>query len=515
MKQRKSTFFILFILIPFVSFCKHEGATSGDSTSKILHPPGQEVSVSNPEGNLLQPGNLYTGDWLKSQWYTFKFALKSMTSLKLLATNANPAGGKVDLKVSQMGNEFYTSMTSSNPSGPHSMRLPAGEYKVTIVLSVDGDPAKAGKWTLSVSPLKGKEASSCQVPPDLLRQIQSAFPGGVHRISFPPSQRPEFDFIMEAWLWKGTKDRVVYAKQATPIYPFDTQPWDIVEGKGGVLQIQPGEPLIVYDLIDIYAARVYTADGLDGIVSAEALQKDPPVAVNLPTTIRLAPPNLRKVAPLESEIQANGGILALLYHPSYQKYIAKGKVQKCLSQIEKQSFVEFEKKFNEYSTLPPWQEGLEKKGSEVEEAWKKVVADRDSCLAPVWEKVASSVDAKIKTEGLFVVLNKIRRIWELEEVPIPAELPAILPVPPPPPPPPPPPAQQPQQPPSQFQPSVPTSPAQPQIPPQTAIPPAENQPEVIGPSGPGTFEPEQQAPKKGKQKKTHQPQQEEVIGPSG
>jgi hypothetical protein len=426
-----------YLAIGLLLCCCACGPKKGEAEAvKSLHPPGTVMEVMAAEGNLLQPGNVYKGTWTTSQWYTFKMTLKKMGAVQLLATNEHPEFGKVDLKVSQMGEEFYTSMTSSDPFGPQRLRLPAGDYGVTIVISVDGKPDKTGPWTLTVAPIQGKEGLNVAVPDALVKKIQSAFPGGVHRLAFPPSERPEFDFIMETWLWEGVKDRVVYLKQQTPIYAYDTSTVDVNAEKGAILQLMAGEPVIVYELIDIYAARIYTADGLDGIIASDAVVKEVPSMVNLPSELRLAPPNLRITAPWDAEVQSNGGTLAVLFHPAFAKKLAKGKTAKCLQSLEKADLPAFLKIFNAYSSLPPGKEGIEKDADPVVTEWASYTSARDACLAGFWEKSAGEVTSKVKIEALYVVFNRIRKTFGLDELPIPTETPAILPQPPPPPPPP-------------------------------------------------------------------------------
>ncbi len=410
----------------------------GGGPTSSLHPPGQVIDVLAAEGNQLQTGNLYKGDWSTSQWYTFKLSLKKMETLQLLATNDNPEFGRVDLKVSQKGEEFYTSMTSADPGGPQRVRLPPGDYLVTVVISVGGNPQKAGKWTLSASPLQGKEALKVPIPSMLVKQIQDAFPGTVHSLALRPDQRPEFDFIMEAWTWAATKDLVSYVKEPVPIFPFDTTLDEVYAQKGAVHKLMAGEPVIVYEMLDIIGVRVYTVDGMDGIIPMSAVTKEPPAMVNMPSDMRLAPPNLRNVAPWDAELQSNGGVLALLYHPTFTKKVWKGKVGKCLQKVEKGEQASFLDAFKAFASKPAAakKKDEEKAAEPALDAWGEYSGARDACLASIWEKSADQVDVKTKTEALYVVFNKIRTLYGSDEVPIPLELPAILPQPPPPPPPP-------------------------------------------------------------------------------
>lgn len=475
----------------------------GGPPASSLHPPGKVIDVLTPEGNLLQTSHLYKGDWTTSQWYTFKLAPKKMETYQLLATNENPDFGKVDLKISQKGEEFYTSMTSTDPWGPQRVRLPPGEYLVTIVISVDGNAQKAGRWTLSASPIEGKESLKVPIPSMLVKRIQDAFPGSVHSLALRPDQRPEFDFIMEAFTWDATKDLVSYIKEPVPIFPFDTPLEDVMAQKGAVHKLMAGEPVIVYELMDIIAVRVYTVDGMDGIVPMSSVVKETPAMVNLPSNLRLAPPNLRNVAPWDSELQSNGGVLALLVHPLFTKKVWKGKVGKCLQKVDKAEREAFLEAFKAFAAnrAPESKEDAEKAAEPALNAWGEYTGARDSCLASIWEKSADQVDTKLKTEALYVVLNKIRTLYGSDEVPIPVELPAILPQPPPPPPPP-----EPVQPVQPVQPGEggevigpdgtptigPTPQPQPQPqpdpwgnPPPTnpVIPPPSGGDEVIGPSG--------------------------------
>lgn len=470
----------------------------GLMTPSALEPwTGPSEVVTAADGNTLTPNTAYTGNWANTTYYAFDFELTGMVAMDITAKDDAGKPDHLDLKLFQDYVELYSTVGITPHDGEYGLRLPPGKYNLSLQLLPGVDPSSAGGWNLRVKAVSGPDALKVHVPEKILKKLQAYFKGNVLNLPGVLGDNPSFMDLMDAWLLISAPDYASYVKPATKLHKPDEDLLAIYDGTAGGLELMHHEPILVYELVDLFAARVVTVDGLYGIVHIDNIEETKPMDARLPDTFRVAE-GYRMLHPDSDPPARNGGELVILKKVQDKKDMKK--TRKCLAEIEsalEEQGVDLPGMRLQIMAMAPGDPGYEDLHQEYVKVREWFEEKQEDCLVNAWETFGMFLTDKDRVVAAFVMLASIRRQFGFPMTEVPQDMPPILPslVPPPPPEPPPAPAAPPMvaavTPPPAAPPPVAPPPT---APPPTAPPPAAPPPTAPPPAAPPPAAPPPPAP---------------------
>jgi hypothetical protein len=398
---------------------------------------GPTVQVTEAEGNVLEPGTAYRGDWSDTAYFSFDFELDSMAAMEITAKDDR--GRPDDLEVKLFSNyvELFSTVGRMPHDGVYEMRLPPGTYNLSLQLAPGVDPQQAGRWNLRVAAVEGPAALQVRVPETVLAKHQPAFHGNVLNLQGVLGDEPDFVDLMRAWTYISVPDYGSYVKPGTLLRPPNTDPAALWAGTAPGFELLANEPVVVYDLVDLFAARVVTADGLYGLVHVDDLAAEKPDEVQLPATLRVAE-GYRMLQPDSAGPDRNGGLLALLDKIRGNKDFKK--TARCVDSIDEklaEEGLDLESSRLQVLAMVPTDPGYDSVLGSYVEARNAYRAHLEQCLSLAWTSFGQFITDEDRVAAAFEVLSAIRGQFGLEAPEVPSTPPPVLPslVPPPPPPP--------------------------------------------------------------------------------
>ena len=257
-------------------------------TSTLEPWTGPTVPVTEPEGNTLSPNTAYTGDWSNTTYYTFDFEVADMVAMNITAKDNSGSPDDLDLKLFQDYVELYSTVGITPHDGEYGLRLPAGKYNLSLQLLPGVDPATAGGWNLRVVGIEGPEALEVPVPEKILRKLQAYFKGNVLNLPGVIGDKPSFVDLMDAWLLISAPEYASYVKEGAVLYKPNEKIEHVYNKSGQGIELLKNEPVMVYELMDLFAARAVTIDGLYGILHMDSFLDKKPMDPRLPDNLRVA-----------------------------------------------------------------------------------------------------------------------------------------------------------------------------------------------------------------------------------
>ncbi|MBW2260968.1 MAG: hypothetical protein JRG91_03265 [Deltaproteobacteria bacterium] len=396
---------------------------------------GPTVAVTEPEGNTLTPNTAYTGTWTNTTYFTFDFEVTSMVAMQVTAKDDMGKADSLDLKLFQDYVELYSTVSLSPHDGEYGLRLPPGKYNLSLQLLPGIDAAAASGWNLRVKGMEGADALKVHVPEKILRKLQAYFKGNVLNLPGVLGENPSFMDLLDAWLLISAPTYASYVKPGTLLHRPDEDLVNIFDGTAGGFELFDHEPVLVYELVDLYAARIVTTDGLYGIVHIDSFVEGAVDDPRLPDTFRVAE-GYRMLHPDSDPPARNGGDLVVLQKVKEKKDMKK--TRKCLAEIHnaiEEQGVDMEGLRLQIMAMAPGDPGygdLHDQYVQVRD-WK--LEKQQECLASAWETFGMFLTDKDRVVAAFDLLASIRRQFGFHMTEVPADLPPILPslVPPPPP----------------------------------------------------------------------------------
>ncbi len=445
------------LLVVAATGCGPGLATSGGA----LEPwTGPTVEVTQAEGNTLAPGTAYHGSWAGTTYFMFDFELEGMAAMKVTALDDRGEAKDLDVKLFSNYLEMYTTVGASMHNGRYAFRLPAGKYSLSIQLAPGVEPGGPG-WNLRIEDVQGKEALAIHVPQAALEKGHQSFKGNVLNLQGALSDEPSFVDMMQAWLYVSAPDYASFVKPGATLYPAGSDAAVVfAQDRSKGLELLPGEPVVVYELYDLFGARIITADGLYGILNVEDFLISPPGIVRIPDSFRVAD-GYRMIAPDSEHPSRNGGELALISKIEGSKELKKQ--YKCLDPALADPDGQMAELRLVLIAMAPGDPGYD----EMLAQYRALVAAQeekiDVCLAPAWDSIGTFISDADRLVAAFGILASIEKAFGIAPAAIPGTLPPVFAslVPPPPPPPPPEPVAPPPPPPAQPAPVVATAPAKP------------------------------------------------------
>jgi hypothetical protein len=437
---------------------------------------GPTVTVTEPEGNALSPNTAYVGNWQNTTYYSFDFELTSMAAMEITAKNDKGSPDDLDIKLFQNYGELYSTVGITPHDGVYGMRLPPGTYNLSLQLLPGVDPAASGGWNLRIVGIEGEGALKVPVPEKILDKLHAYFKGNLLNLPGVLGEDPSFVDLMQGWLMISAPDYASYVKPGTKLYKPGEDILGVFSRSAQGIELMKNEPVLVYELLDLFAARVVTVDGLFGVVHVDDIEEGQPPDPRLPDTFRVAE-GYRMIQPDSDPPGRNGGELVILEKVKDKKDLKKSK--QCIDDIATalvDQGVDLTDMKLQLLAMAPGDPGYD----EIHDEYVKVTDWRKSkmeeCLAPAWDAFGMFVTDKDRVVAAFDLLASIRRQFGFHMTEVPTDLPPILPslVPPPPPPPPVP-----------VEPVVATGPVQPPPPPAGGG----TQPPPPPPAGGGTQPP--------------------------
>jgi len=421
--------------IPIIALAAACGPGTLLSTSTLEPWTGPTVTVAQPEGNSLSPNTAYVGTWQETTYYAFDFELTDMVAMEITAKDDSGSPGNLDVKLFQDYAEIYSTVGVTPHDGVYEMRLPPGKYNMSIQLLPGVDPVQAGGWNLRVRGIEGADGLRLPIPEKILEKLQAFFKGNVLNLPGMLGDNPSFVDVMQAWLLISAPDYASYVKPGTKLYRPDTDPIKVYSRQGEGIDLLPREPVLVYELVDLYAARVVTVDGLYGIVHVEDFEEGQVVSPQLPDTFRVAE-GMRMLDAESGPASRNAGDLVILGKVKDKKEMKK--TRQCLeaidAELQTQGVVLADMKL-QIIAMTPGDEGY----SDIHDELVKLLVwqseKQEECLAPAWDAFGMFITDRDRVVAAFDVLASIRRQFGFHMTEVPQDLPPILPslVPPPPP----------------------------------------------------------------------------------
>jgi len=438
------------------------------------------VAITEPEGNTLTPNTAYTGGWANTTYYTFDFELTEMVAMQVTTLDDSGKADNLDIKLFQDYVELYSTVSITPHDGEYGLRLPPGKYNLSLQLLPGVDAAAAGGWNLRVTGMEGGSALDVPVPEKILHKLQAYFKGNVLNLPGVLGDKPSFVDLMDAWLLISAPTYASYVKAGTLLHRPDEKLSNIFNKSAPGFELLKHEPVLVYELVDLYAARVVTVDGLYGIVHIDSFEEGTVEDPRLPDTFRVAE-GYRMLHPDTDPPARNGGDLVVLKKVQDKKDMKK--TRKCLADIEtaiEEQGVDLAGLRLQIMAMAPGDPGYDDLHSEYVQVRDWKLEKQEECLAEAWQTFGMFLTDKDRVVAAYDLLASIRRQFGFHMTEVPEDLPAILPslVPPPPPEPPPEPAT----PPPTVVATAPPLPAPPTTAPPATAPPATAPPATAPPA---------------------------------
>lgn len=410
-------------------------------TSSALEPwTGPTETVEQAEGNELFPDTAYRGNWADTTYYSFDFELTGMVALQITAKDDRGSAEHLDIKLFSNYVELYSTVGVMPHDGEYAFRLPAGTYNLSLQLAPGVEANETAPWNLRIMGIEGTEALTVPVPEQVLAMHSPRFQGNVLNLKGLLGDDATFVDLMKAWLYISVPDYGSYVKPGTLLRPPGTDLAALFAGTAPGMELMDHEPVVVYELVDLFAARVVTADGLYGLVHVDDLEPSRPADPQLPDTFRVAE-GFRLLAPDTAPPDRNGGMQVLLNKAQTSKDLKK--VKKCLAGVEdrmQEEGFDLASLRLQVMAVTPSDPGYDSILGMYLEAKNAHDTYQDECLAEAWMSFGQFITDEERVLAAFDVLASIRQQFGVEMTEVPTEPPPILPslVPPPPPPPPPP-----------------------------------------------------------------------------